>query len=198
MEKKKTNVWEIILSLVVLLFLICFVLIFFQELGKIIVKGLDKITQIASKTDAVIIVTMITGSISLITVIISSIISKIIEFKQTTKRYLYEKREQPYSEFISMVYKIQKKAKEGEMYSEKELTKDLNEFSEKLTLWGSNKVIKKWLKFRKLSQQGEKINNLFTLEEIIYEIRKDMGQKKHTLQKGDILSFFVNDIEKYK
>lgn len=35
------------------------------------------------------------------------------------------------------------------------------------------------------------------LEEIIFEIRKDMGQKKSGLEKGDILAFFVNDIEDY-
>lgn len=32
------------------------------------------------------------------------------------------------------------------------------------------------------------------LEDIIYEIRRDVGQRKR-LKKGDMLSFFINDIE---
>ena len=48
----------------------------------------------------------------------------------------------------------------------------------------SNKVVKKWLRYRKAS-----------LEDIIYEIRKDVGQRKK-LGKGDALSIFINDIEK--
>ena len=35
------------------------------------------------------------------------------------------------------------------------------------------------------------------MEDIIYEIRKDVGLGR-ILKKGDMLSFFVNDIEKLK
>lgn len=59
----------------------------------------------------------------------------------------------------------------------------MSDFSKGLTLWGSNKVVKKWLRYRKA-----------LLEDIIYEIRKDVGQRKK-LGKGDMLSFFINDIE---
>lgn len=37
--------------------------------------------------------------------------------------------------------------------------------------------------------------SLLLLEDIIYEIRKDVGLRKK-LGKGDILSIFINDIEK--
>lgn len=86
-------------------------------------------------------------------VVISSIVSKIIEYNQNTKRYLYEKKEEPYSEFIEMVYKIQENAKGTKEYSEQQMIDDIFSFSKKLTLWGSNKVIKKWLIFREKSQK---------------------------------------------
>ena len=35
---------------------------------------------------------------------------------------------------------------------------------------------------------------LLLLEDIIFEIRKDVGQRKR-LGKGDVLSIFINDIE---
>ena len=36
--------------------------------------------------------------------------------------------------------------------------------------------------------------SLFLLEDIIYEIRRDVGQRKK-LGKGDMLSIFINDME---
>lgn len=151
-----------------------------------------------SNMDAVVIVALITGSVSILGVVISSIVSKIVEYRQNTKRYLYEKKEEPYSEFIEMVCKIQEKGKAKENINDEEMLDDIFSFSKKLTLWGSNKVIRKWLAFRKISQeQNDNTENLFMLEEIIFEIRKDMGQKKSGLEKGDILTFFVNDIEDY-
>ncbi len=69
-------------------------------------------------------------------------------------------------------------------------------FQKKLTLWGSNKVIKKWLEFRSktLEHEMDHKETLLMLEEIIFEIRKDMGQSKRGLKKGDILKFFINDV----
>lgn len=152
-----------------------------------------------SNMDAVVIVALITGSVSILGVVISSIVSKIIEYRQNIKRYLYEKKEEPYSEFIEMVYKIQENVKENKEYNDKEMLDDIFSFSKKLTLWGSSKVIRKWLAFRKISQEqnDNPTDNLFILEEIIFEIRKDMGQKKSGLKQGDILAFFVNDIKDY-
>lgn len=149
--------------------------------------------------DAVVIVALITGSVSILGVVISSIVSKIIEYRQNIKRYLYEKKEEPYSEFIEMVYKIQENVKENKEHNDKEILDDIFSFSKKLTLWGSSKVIRKWLAFRKISQEqnDNPTDNLFILEEIIFEIRKDMGQKKSGLKQGDILAFFVNDIKDY-
>ncbi|WP_304127834.1 hypothetical protein [Mogibacterium diversum] len=154
-----------------------------------------------SNMDAVVIVALITGSLSFLSVFISSIVSKILEYKQNTKRYLYEKKEAPYSEFIDMVYRIQANI-DNEEYNNEGLVDDVYSFSKKLTLWGSNEVIKKWLEFRELSLNQEddsdnENNNLIKLEEIIFEIRKDMGQKQRGLKQGDILKFFITDVDYY-
>lgn len=157
------------------------------------------ITHLTSNVDAVIIVALITGSLSVLGVVISSVFSKVIEYRQNTKRYLYSKKEKPYSELIEMVYKMQGNIKNTQEYSETEMMKDMLNFSKNLTLWGSNRVIKKWLEFRKIGQKSDEdpTQNLLILEEIIFEIRKDMGQKKRGLKQGDILAFFVNDINEY-
>lgn len=81
------------------------------------------------------------------------------------------------------------------------MTEILINFSKKLTLWGSNEVIRKWIEIRELNSQSNSnanaIDNLFLLEEVIFLIRKDLGQKNSNLEKGDILRFFINDIDDY-
>lgn len=86
---------------------------------------------------------------------------------------------------------------------------DMSKFSKRLTLWGSSRVIKKWLKYREFSQemqeesstiQGDLDNmaatkSLLLLEDIIFSMRKDMGHRKGGLKKGDMLSFFINNIK---
>lgn len=183
---------SLIVILIVGLFVLKVIIQYVQELFLLI-------THLTSNVDAVIIVALITGSLSVLGVVISSVFSKIIEYRQNTKRYLYSKKEKPYSELIEMVYKMQGNIKNTQEYSETEMMKDMLNFSKNLTLWGSNRVIKKWLEFRNIGQKSDEdpTQNLLILEEIIFEIRKDMGQKKRGLKQGDILAFFVNDINEY-
>jgi ABC-type multidrug transport system fused ATPase/permease subunit len=120
-ENKSSSIKDIIIG-VVLIALIGFLAIrllgvFLGCVGNFI----NRLTQVASNMDVVVIVALITGSISILSVVISSIVSKIIEYRQNTKRYLYEKKEEPYSEFIEMVYKIQENAKETKEYRSRRL-----------------------------------------------------------------------------
>lgn len=207
MKEKLKTLWYVILVLLILSILgtmIWAVALFLKYVLSSFSNLMVKIAEVTSNMDAVVIVALITGMVSILGVIISSIVAKVLEYRRNTKRYLYEKREEPYAEFIEMVYHIQQNAK-GNPYPEEQIITDMMGFSKKLTLWGSSRVIKKWLKFRELSQQVDEDNtkvnptadNLFILEDIMFEIRKDMGQKKRGLSKGDLLAFFVNDIKNH-
>ena len=197
--KKCKEVLNMIYSLAIVAILFFLIYLLIKHIGILLIKGIEKIGGITSSMDSVVIVAIITGGISIVTVLISSIVSKFIEYRQITKRYLYEKREEPYKAFISMVYKLQKSTRNNqEEYTQEQMINDISSFSESLTLWGSSRVIKKWIKFRELSQDKTiAMQNLFLLEEIVFEIRKDMGQKRNGLKQGDLLSFFVNDIKNY-
>ena len=197
--KKVKEILNMMYSLGVVALLLFMAYLLIKNIGILIIRGIEKIGNITSSMDSVVIVALITGGISIVTVVISSIVSKLIEYKQITKRYLYEKREKPYSEFISMVYKLQMSQKNGrEEYTQTQMIDDISNFSQALTLWGSSRVIKKWIKFREIIQENSAgTENLFMLEEIVFEIRKDMGQKRKGLKQGDLLSFFVNDIKNH-
>ena len=72
---------------------------------------------------------------------------------------------------------------------------DLSQFSKQITLWGSSRVVNKWVKFRENGTNPELAQkNLLLLEDIMNEMRKDLGLRK--TKKGNLLAFFVSDIKK--
>ena len=188
------------LVLLVMLVFVAILLIWliFSCLGNGIDHLVDFLKRFVSTTDKVIIVAMITGVVSIVGVVFTSIIAKIIDYRYNVKKYLYDKREVPYEQFISIIYTIMEDTKkpENKQMTESDKFRMMSNFSKGLTLWGSNKVVKKWLRYRKASLEGmSPENSLLLLEDIIYEIRKDVGQRKR-MGKGDMLSIFINDIEK--
>lgn len=175
-----------------------FIWFVFSCLGRGIERLVSFLKKFVSTTDKVIIVAMITGMVSIIGVVFTSVIAKIIDYRYNVKKYLYDKREIPYEQFISIIYTIMEDTKKtvNEQLTEFDKTKMMSEFSKGLTLWGSNKVVKKWLKYRKASLENmSPESSLLLLEDIIYEMRKDVGLRKK-LGKGDVLSIFINDMEK--
>ena len=137
------------------------------------------VASLASKLDAVVIVALITGCVSIVGVLISSIVAKRIEYKRSRQEYLAKKREEPSGQFVDMVYKIQQNTKKGDSYTEAQMLKDLSQFSKQITLWGSSRVVNKWVKFRENGTNPELAQkNLLLLEDIMNEMRKDLGLRK--------------------
>lgn len=187
-----------ILAIIIFLGFVFICIMFLRWLITVIGNGLVDagiwLKTLTSSLDAVIIVALITGSVSVVGVIFTSVVAKIIEYHQKRMEYLYQKREKPYYEFIEMVYKIQQQEKLGEKYSKKEIEHDMSKFSQQLTLWGSNKVIQKFIKFRKSASFNENNTDiLFASEDLMYAMRSDMGLPK--MKKGSLLSININDIE---
>jgi hypothetical protein len=189
------------LLFIIILLILCISGIIYgvQLAGRGINKVVIYLKYFTANTDKLIIVALIAGSVSIVGVVITSIVSKFLEYRFNVKKYLFEKRERSYEDFVELVYKIQNGVVSGKNITNDEMTRDIIKFSKGLTLWGSSKVIKKWLKFREFSngkQDTESTQLLFIMENILFEIRRDMGQKGK-LRKGDLLKFFVNDIDKY-
>ena len=184
-KAKNGSPFTMILGFLIILILFCFCYYFLNFLREIVSKSI-------SKLDAVVIVALITGTVSIITMLIS----KIVDYKNKRQEYLTQKREEPYSELVKMYYKMIRKNISDDIYTDADMNDDINKFSEKLTLWGSKEVIEKWNEFRKNSMVGaDKVNNLFIFEDVMNVMRKDLGQKK--VKKGDLLSFNINDIDNY-
>ena len=192
--KNKNNVFNTIMGLLLVIggvaagiYLIKFI---FAQLWNILSAAAKWLEAFDTTSDKIIVVALITGMASLI----SLIVTKIIDQHQRRREYLDQKREKPYRDFIDMIYKIQQNNKNGNKYTNEEMIKDLMVFSKEITLWGSPSVINKWVKFR---ENGMKENsgyeNLLLTEEIMNAMRKDLGLRK--VKKGNLLAFFINDIK---
>lgn len=144
-----------------------------------------------SEMEAVVVVALITGAVSLTGVVLSSVVSKVIEYKQKRRDYLNQKREKPYGQFVDMYFKIFENTKKNN-YSEEDMLSDMLAFSRELTLWGSNRVVKKWIAFRLNSSEDDK-KSLYLIEKLLFEMRKDLGFKK--MKKGNLLKMIVNDYD---
>lgn len=165
---------------------------FFIWIGILINMFIDWTKATFSKTDSVVVVALISGAVSIIGIVISSIVAKTIDYKKARREYLAQKREQPYGEFIEMYFRISNQKRIP--YPEKEMIDDMNSFSKQLILYGSKHVVKKWVEFRKNGADSNKAeDNIFVLEKIMNYMRKDIGVKK--LKEGQLLSLNVNDID---
>ncbi len=153
----------------------------------------DWMASLTSKLEAIVVVALITGILSLISVIVS----KRVEYKKSRNAYLAQKREGPYGDFVNMVYRIMDNEKNPGSYSVTEMKNDLLSFSKEITLWGSPKVAEKWKKFRENgANPNAAMNNLYLIEGIMNEMRRDLGLRK--IHKGGLLSFFINDLKELK
>ena len=141
-----------------------------------------------SSLDAVIIVAILTGFLTMIT----QLVAKYLDGRNIRKQYLSEKRVYSYSKMVDMVYKMQNKK-----YKQEEMIKDLTEFSKEITLWGSKSLVSKWSKFRlnAINKPGD-YQNIYILEDVLNQLRKDMGVGRS--KKKELLAFFINDIENLK
>lgn len=197
LEVKHPNLYflrNLLILLIALVMIILFSIWSIKTIGNGISDVLDWGKDKLSKLDSVVLVALITGSVSLVGVLFTSVISKIIDYRQKRRDYLNQKREKSYGQFVDMYFKIHENAKGLSKYPEKDMVKDMFDFSRELTLWGSNRVVKKWIDFR-LNGNKQDEEAIYRIEKILFEMRKDFGFKK--MKKGTLLKMIVNDYDDY-
>jgi hypothetical protein len=87
--------------------------------------------------------------------------------------------------------------------SEKEIIEKLAPIIRQLVPWGSDAVIKSFVRFRDISTVTTKDRNqnpivmFHIFEQLLINIRKDLGHNCKELKKGDLLRLFITDYDKY-
>lgn len=179
MNEKNENTFLGLVILVIILAVLYFTLRWILEL-----------LSILKTYNAIIVVAIITGFVTIGTTTFKAI----WDIKQTRLHYLTQKREAAYYHFVEIIYKINQSSKENSSYSSEEQIADLIKFSKEITLWGSKKVVEKWMEFRQVATTDSDGKQLLKIsEQLMNEMRKDLGVSR--VKEKALLSFFINDIE---
>lgn len=163
-----------------------------NNVGGTLLVFFDKLSSL----DAAIVVALITGCVSVLTVVGGAIMNNVLKSKHEREEYLRKHREEPYTQLIEIFYKMLNASKKGKEYSQEDMLDDMMSFNQGLTLGGSSKAIKKWDKWRALSGRApvDPFDLLHGMEIVLIQLRKDMGERRG-LKQGDLLRLFINDYD---
>lgn len=149
------------------------------------------------KLDVAVQTAFITALALIIVAGIGYLANKTIEQKKSIELSMRPRKLELYEGFVGFFLKVLGNGKVYPKPSEKEIMKFFADSTPLLISFASNKVIEKWGKLRIKMADDDGINNMFQLEELLVEIRKDLGHTRSGLHQGDILRLVVNDIDNY-
>jgi hypothetical protein len=101
-----------------------------------------------------------------------------------------------YMEFVSFLMRLVMNAPKVTKPTEDETLDFFASITPRLIVYGSNSVIKRWGKLRiNLEGSQDGVAVMFNYEGLLKAMRKDVGHGSFTIQDGDILRLFVNDVD---
>lgn len=141
--------------------------------------------------------TLVAASLAVVGSVVSLALSKAYETRSAVQMDLRAKKTPVYEDIVKTLYGVFFSRILGAKDADQ---KDLMQFfartTEKLTIWGSDDVLKAYGEWRSQSIKADNpTEGLFMLEGFILKIRKDLGHRNAGLRRGDLLRLFVNDID---
>lgn len=142
-------------------------------------------------------VAVVAASVAGLVSIVTLIVSKRFEARSAALQSIRDKKTPVYEGIVSTLFRVMFASMLGEPeVPEADLVRWFAETTEKLSIWGSDDLIKAFGAFKTRTASGDTSDALFAFEDLILAIRKDLGHGT-SLSKGDILRQFVNDIDDY-
>ncbi len=143
------------------------------------------------------------GALTIIVSVLSLVLSKYFERKHEVLRKHREKKIPIYEDFLEFWFRLLLADKLGKKpLKDQEISNAMAKFTQNLIIWGSNEVIRAYFNFRqyqlniKDSILDYVVFNLF--ENMLFEIRRDLGQKNRNIKENQILGLFINDLANIK
>lgn len=142
-------------------------------------------------------VAIVAASATITVSVISAIIAKRLEARAAIRQELRTKKVPVYKEIISTLFRFFMAEKIGEpAMTQQELAKFFLTTTEKLTIWGSDEVVRAYRELRgSFAGSVNPVQGLLLLEGLMVAIRKDLGHSNAKFAKGTLLGLFVNDID---
>ncbi len=209
MTRSTPSRWQTAIGIIVILGLAGFLL---WGLAKIWILFWDYISHSQPTVGAAIIATSGTVLVSVFSVVLARFFEKNKELaikRQEIEHEIREKHIPTYQELVQFLFKVFQLSKTAAKLSEEEINDFFVGFTEKILVWGSDRFIRDFSAFREAiilyaqqQKSGQATNDdltkaMLALEVLLYSIRADCGHANKELGKGDLLTFFINDIRDY-
>ena len=102
-----------------------------------------------------------------------------------------------YNEFFEILERFLKNPEDREDIEEGELPQEMRDqfwnLNRGLIVWGSPRVIRSWLKFRRLCGSGSGTRTLLLMDEVLQAMRADLGNSNFGLARGEAVKVFLSD-----
>jgi hypothetical protein len=73
------------------------------------------------------------------------------------------------------------------------------QFSRELLIWGSPGVIEAWLSYRRITSRSPETSEIMvSVDKMLKEIRKDLGNRNFGLKQGDLVRIYLKDPSELK
>ncbi|MEO0476588.1 MAG: hypothetical protein AAF085_11560 [Planctomycetota bacterium] len=154
---------------------------------------------------------VVTTSVAAFATVFASVLTVVlgqrsIKAREITQAHRDAKTEL-YSNFINQTVDLLKQTRrkdeivkydqQGKPVIDSELERFMFDFHAKLILWGSPSVIQKYLRFRAESQKKQKdgstLNTVLLVDDIFRAMRKDLGGKCWSLERGSFILLFLKE-----
>lgn len=162
---------------------------------------LDKFLNVLSGMKSEIVTAAIIAVIAGVVSVASLICTKIYEASKERESALRERKVEVYENVIKFFLEVLRNP--DTPMSENEMKRFMFEDGRKMFTWGSDPVVKIFSDIRRgaVSTDGESdkdmgLRILRKYEDLIFEIRKDLGYKNKDLKKSDFLVLYINDVDK--
>ena len=145
---------------------------------------------------------LITAAATAIISVASILVAKYYERKAAIELELRSKKIPFYQNMIDLIFYYFYAEKLGQKKDDKEELLAMSEMTKGMVIWGSPEVVASYSEFRRLALLPPASNRpsnevVFSIENILRGIRKDLGHNDLKLSKGAILRLFINDIDEY-
>ena len=139
------------------------------------------------------------GVIGLVSVIIVALVTHYQTKKREISARHFSAKREGYMKFIDLFFDMARSVKNNRSTSEKEMIQQMMQFKKALIVWGGQEIIEAWNSFEANVQDGQSTEKMmWTLENILKAIRKDLGHDDSTLPSGSLIALLLVTEDKRK
>lgn len=169
-----------------LIILGCLILVIFGIYHLLdIVNWIAELFKTLGRLDAVIIVAII-GAFA---TFIANIFSKHSDHKFELRKYLSDKREESYEDFLKIFFELMEENTNSDKTEETDIPERLNKFKQTILLYSSKRTYKAFVKYWDSVTQTEDVDlQMKLMQKVVSEMRRDAGAG---LIRNDIISNII-------